>query len=74
MSKYISIQSIRPCIKCGSSAVFCESSLEVNKPDFFVLCHDCGHYKEEKAMTAQQAIVLWNTPQTIKPVRRYKDY
>ncbi|CAK1788535.1 hypothetical protein VCRA2113O324_160076 [Vibrio crassostreae] len=72
VSTHISIQSIRACTKCDSSAVFCESTLD-DAPRYFVLCNDCD-FEGGEAMNAQAAIDLWNNPQTIKPVRRYKEF
>jgi len=72
MSTHISIQSIRACTKCDSSAVFCESTLD-DTPRYFVLCNDCG-FEGLEAANAQAAIDLWNNPPTVKPVRRYKEY
>lgn len=72
VSTHISIQSIRACTKCDSSAVFCESTLD-DTPCYFVLCNDCD-FEGAEAMNAQAAIDLWNNPQTIKPVRRYKEF
>ncbi|CAK1816044.1 hypothetical protein VCRA2113O120_180077 [Vibrio crassostreae] len=38
-----------------------------------MLCNDCD-FEGGEAMNAQAAIDLWNNPQTIKPVRRYKEF
>ncbi|HDY8229006.1 TPA: Lar family restriction alleviation protein [Vibrio vulnificus] len=72
MSTYIPLHYLKPCGKCHSSAVFCESTLD-DTPRYFVFCNDCG-FEGVTADSRQNAITLWNAPPTNKPVRRYKEY